>query len=140
MTGRRFVNVKHNLLTRLDDSDLLQYGLKSAHDLQAFFSKLANFDFHSNRFYCKCPRGPESLVSIWSLNQRIALNFRTNQNLRKQINRIISLLILNVSYIIFPLPISIVAFFYTPKDIEFIASFYFKMIAYLIEHARSEKK
>jgi hypothetical protein len=72
------------------------------------------------------------LNSIWSLNQRIALNFRTNQNLRKQINRIISLLILNVSYIIFPLPISIVAFFYTPKDIEFIASFYFKMIAYSI--------
>jgi hypothetical protein len=72
------------------------------------------------------------LNSIWNLNQRIVQNFGTNQNLKKQINRIISLVTLNISYIIFPLPISIVAYFYTPNNIEFIASFYFRMIAYSI--------
>jgi len=72
------------------------------------------------------------LNSIWNLNQRIAQNFRTNQNLKKQIMRIISLIILNISYIIFPLPLSIVANFYAPNSIEFLASFYFKMIAYSI--------
>ena len=72
------------------------------------------------------------LNSIWNLNHRIAHNFGTNHNLRKKINRIISLIILNISYIIFPLPISIVANFYTPNHIEFIASYYFKMIAYSI--------
>ena len=72
------------------------------------------------------------LNSIWNLNQRISQNFGTNQNLKKQIMRIVSLINLNVSYIIFPLPISIVNNFYTPNDIEFIASFYFRMIAYSI--------
>jgi len=72
------------------------------------------------------------LNSIWNLNQRIAQNFGTNQNLKKQIMRIVSLIILNISYIIFPLPISIVVFFYTPNNIEFIVSYYFKMIAYSI--------
>jgi hypothetical protein len=72
------------------------------------------------------------LNSIWNLNHRIAHNFGTNHNLRKKINRIISLIILNISYIIFPLPISVVAYFYTPNNIEFLASFYFRMIAYSI--------
>jgi len=72
------------------------------------------------------------LNSIWNLNQRIALNFGTNQNLKKQIMRIVSLMILNISYIIFSLPVSIVAFFFTIVEIEFLASYYFKMIAYSI--------
>jgi len=72
------------------------------------------------------------LNSIWNLNQRIAQNFGTNQNLKKKISQIISLIILNISYIIFPLPISVVAYFYTPNNIEFLASFYFRMIAYSI--------
>jgi len=41
------------------------------------------------------------LNSIWNLNQRISQNFGTNQNYKKQIMRIISLIILNISYIIF---------------------------------------
>jgi len=65
MTGRRFVNVKHNLMTHFDDKNLLQYGLNSASDLENFFSKLSNFDFRSNRFYCECPLDKHSLVSGW---------------------------------------------------------------------------
>jgi hypothetical protein len=72
------------------------------------------------------------LNSIWNLNQRIAQNFGTNKNLRKQISRIISLLILNIFFIVSFLPISIVAFFYTNLDIEFSACYYFRFIAYSI--------
>ncbi len=68
------------------------------------------------------------LNSIWNLNQRIAQNFGTNQNIKKQINRIVSLLILNVCYISFSLPISIVAFYFQPKDIQFLASYYFSFL------------
>ena len=72
------------------------------------------------------------LNSIWNLNQRIAQNFGTNQNLKKQISRIVSLIILNISYIIFSLPVSIVGFYFMFNDIEFLASYYLKMIAYSI--------
>jgi len=72
------------------------------------------------------------LNSIWNLNQRIAQNFGTNQNYKKQISRIISLIILNISYIIFSLPISISAFFYSPNDIEFLVCFYLRFISYSI--------
>ncbi len=72
------------------------------------------------------------LNSIWNLNQRIAQNFGTNHNLKKQISRIVSLIILNISYIIFSLPVSIVGFYFLFNDIEFLASYYFKMIAYSI--------
>ena len=72
------------------------------------------------------------LNSIWNLNQRIAQNFGTNHNLKKQISRIVSLLILNISYIIFSLPVSIVGFYFIFNDIEFLASYYLKMIAYSI--------
>jgi hypothetical protein len=72
------------------------------------------------------------LNSIWKLNQRIAQNFGTNKNLRKQISRIVSLLILNIFFIFSSLPISIVGFFYTNLDIEFSACYYFRFIAYSI--------
>jgi len=72
------------------------------------------------------------LNSIWNLNQRIAQNFGTNQNLKKQISRIVSLMILNISYIIFSLPISISAFLYSPNDIEFLVCFYLRFISYSI--------
>jgi len=72
------------------------------------------------------------LNSIWNLNQRIAQNFGTSQNYKKQISRIISLIILNISYIIFSLPISISAFFYSPNDIEFLVCFYLRFISYSI--------
>ena len=72
------------------------------------------------------------LNSIWNLNQRIAQNFGTNHNLKKQISRIVSLLILKISYIIFSLPVSISAFFYAPNDIIFLICFYLRFVSYSI--------
>jgi hypothetical protein len=55
ISGNRSVDVKHNLISRFDDSNLLQYSLKSAYDLEKFLEKLDNFDFRTNRIYCVCP-------------------------------------------------------------------------------------
>ena len=70
------------------------------------------------------------LNSIWHMNQRIAQTFGTSQNERKQIGRIISLIVLNISYIIFSLPVAILAFFFVLKDVEFLAGIYFRFLAY----------
>jgi len=70
------------------------------------------------------------LNSIWHMNQRIAQTFGTNQNERKQIGRIISLIVLNISYIIFSLPVAILAFYFGIKDAEFLAGYYFRYLAY----------
>lgn len=55
MVGNRSVDVTHNLISRFDDSNLLQYSLKSSYDFGRFLEKLSNFDFRTNRLYCICP-------------------------------------------------------------------------------------
>ena len=61
MTGARSVNIQYNLLQTFSDSNLLQYGLSSANDLNLFFKMIANYDFRhfslssATSIICTCP-------------------------------------------------------------------------------------
>jgi hypothetical protein len=72
------------------------------------------------------------LNSIHNLNSRISQTFGTDRKLKKLILRIISLIILSISYIIFSLPVSVVAFYYTLIDVEFLAAYYIRYLIYSI--------
>jgi hypothetical protein len=69
MTGNRNVNLQNNTLTTFADSNLLQYGLASANDLNLFLKKLANYDLRLNSLsstssiICICPASGLQLVT-----------------------------------------------------------------------------
>lgn len=65
VTGRRKVDIRHNLLSRFDDTNLLQYGLHTAQDFQNFLGKLSNFDLRSNKLFCLCHEGKQPLTVTW---------------------------------------------------------------------------
>ena len=74
------------------------------------------------------------LVSIHRLRQRIAENFRrnSNQNYINNIKLLISLFILNVTYIISALPVSIVSVYFPFTDVYFIGTLYLNYVSYTI--------
>lgn len=67
MTGNRYVNVENNSLTRLDDTNLLQYGINSASGFREFLYQISNFDFSQpvNKLVCYCSNS-NSLVNWYS--------------------------------------------------------------------------
>lgn len=78
MTSKRKVDVKFNLIDRFDDSNLLQYGLKSPEDLDKFLRKIENFNFDENKFKCVCP--PDlGLYTVFWYNQLFSLNVSVNK-------------------------------------------------------------
>jgi hypothetical protein len=64
----RSVNLANNKLTAFDDTNLLQYGLQSENDLQAFLYRISNYDLRQlngqSTIKCNCPNGSQS-TSIW---------------------------------------------------------------------------
>ena len=69
MAGNRNVNLQNNSLSTFSDSNLLQYGLTSANDLNLFLKKLANYDLRKNSqsstssIVCTCPSSGSQLVT-----------------------------------------------------------------------------
>ena len=65
MTGTRYLDASTNNLQTLSDSNLLQYGIRSAYDFQHFLNKLSNYDLRQSNFipaiYCYCP--PDGLYT-----------------------------------------------------------------------------
>ncbi len=58
ITGYRYLDATDNNLTHIDDSNLIQYGLKNATDFERFLLKIANYDlrsvYSSSRLFCYC--------------------------------------------------------------------------------------
>jgi len=65
VTGDRVVDVSNNELKQFDDSNLLQYNLRSAEDLEKFLKKISNFDFSNNQFTCQCPNKSGLYTVYW---------------------------------------------------------------------------
>jgi hypothetical protein len=70
MIGNRFVDLVDNKLQFLDDSNLLQYGLKSPNDLKEFLRNISNYDMRQSNFVptfqCYCSNGSiEHQVVTW---------------------------------------------------------------------------
>ena len=60
MTGSRNLNLQNNTISAFSDSNLLQYGLTNANDLNLFLKRLANYDLRNNQsgassLVCNCP-------------------------------------------------------------------------------------
>jgi hypothetical protein len=74
------------------------------------------------------------LVSINRMRQRISENFNcnSNQNYLINIKLLVSLFILNITYIVTALPISIVGAYGPSNDISFIATIYLNYVSYSI--------
>ena len=80
----RMANISNNALTNLDDSNLMQYGLKNQTDLLNFLNKIANYDLRqlSNKVaFCKCDdtnnfisKWYRSLFSLSLINQSNLIN------------------------------------------------------------------
>ncbi len=68
VVGNRSVDLRGNQLTVFDDSNLLQYGLQSANDLQVFLYRISNYDLRQMNsqsiIVCSCSGGSK-LTSIW---------------------------------------------------------------------------
>ncbi len=68
VVNNRNVNLSGNVLTKFDDSNLLQYGLQNPTDLQGFLNKISNYNLlqvnGQSLFICNCPNGSQ-LTSIW---------------------------------------------------------------------------
>ncbi len=69
VVNNRSVDLTGNLLTRFDDSILLQYGLYSEADLQMFLYKISNYDLRQmtsgqSLINCSCPLNGQ-LTSQW---------------------------------------------------------------------------
>jgi hypothetical protein len=67
MTETRRVDLRNNSLKRLDDTNLLQYGMNSASDFQYFLYRLANYDFRQevNALDCVCANRDGQYVLGW---------------------------------------------------------------------------
>jgi hypothetical protein len=70
ISGDRYVDLRNNSLEFLDDSNLMQYGLKTQDDFGIFLIKLKNFDFrqNKNKFECFCPNNSGSYLVHWYRN------------------------------------------------------------------------
>lgn len=67
MIGNRNVDLKFNSINRLDDANLLQYGMSSGDDFLDFLYILSNYDFgrNSSAFLCICPPLIGSYTVLW---------------------------------------------------------------------------
>ncbi|CAF1005212.1 unnamed protein product, partial [Brachionus calyciflorus] len=70
MIDRRRVDLTNNQISRLDDTNLLQYGPNSPDSFREFLYKLSNYDFGQNRsnFICNCPTGIGSYSVLFYRN------------------------------------------------------------------------
>lgn len=70
MIGPRNVDLRFNPINRLDDSNLLQYGINSDDDFMDLLYKLSNYDFGKNTstFLCTCPPQIGSYTVYWYKN------------------------------------------------------------------------
>jgi hypothetical protein len=67
MTETRHVDLRNSSLERLDDTNLLQYGISSASDFQYFLYRIGNYDFwqHNNKLNCSCASYEGQYVLGW---------------------------------------------------------------------------
>ena len=66
LVGYRYLDVTDNQIDRLDDSNLLQYGLHNHTDFQSFLQKIANYDLRTirtpKRLFCDCEQKQQKTV------------------------------------------------------------------------------
>lgn len=75
----RRVNVRNHALTRLDDTNLLQYQITSETDFRHFLHKIENYDFRqvTNTLSCICPPVTGSYLVYWYANFSNTLTGKT---------------------------------------------------------------
>ena len=85
------------------------------------------FLFATDTMYLAC-----MIVNIHRMRQRIAENFRfnTNQTYRTNISLMASLFLLNVTYILSAMPVSIVGTYFSITDLPVIATLYLNYVPY----------